>query len=471
MKKILNFVLENKKNMLLAASALIAVGASLLTISLYKKVYFVLNGSPLERSTFALTVKHFLQEENLPVLDQDRLSPEPGKLLRGGEIIYFDQSRTIQILNQGKVIEVNTAEKLPGNILQEAGMPLFPNDEILLNGSPINPGQPIDSEPPLMIEFRPATVIRLRLPDQQLQFSTNAKTLAGALEQEGYTIFEGDRVHPDLNTLLTGTELEVEFTQSRPVIISLPDKELRVRSASSTVGEILADAALPLQGLDYSLPEENEPYLAGSPIQIIRVTESYVLNQEPIQFTSQYQPTNDLVLDQQQILTAGELGLKAQRVRVVSENGQEISREAEKEWVVKDPVPRIIGYGTRVEVQTANTADGQIKYWRKIEAYATSYNENCLGCSKWTASGTRIGTGSIAVRTDWFYAGGMAGMQVYIPGYGFGTIEDVGGGVDWSRNWVDLGYSLEDYQPWSSYVTVYFLTPVPSADRIMNPLY
>ena len=468
MKNFFNSFLESKKNMLMAAALLVAVGASLLTISLYKKIHFVLNRELQERVTFALTVEQFLKEENLQVLDQDRLSPKPGKILWGGEIIYLDQSRIVQILNQDEIIKVNTAEKLPGNILQEAGLPLFPNDEILINGSPVKPDERLDSESPLIFELKPATVIQLQLPDEQIQFSTNASTLAEALVQEGYALFEGDRITPDLNTILTGEELEVKYVQSRPVTISLPENELRIRSASTTVGDILADAALPLQGLDYSLPAESEPYLTGTPIEIIRVGESYILNQEPIQFTSQFQPTNELELDQQQILTAGELGLKAQRVRIVTENGQEISREIEKEWVVKDPVPRTIGYGTRVEVRSADTADGQIKYWRKIEAYATSYNENCPGCNKWTSSGTRLKKGTIAVTLEWYRY--MKGMQVYIPGYGFGRIEDVGGGID-GRFWVDLGYELDDYEPWSSYVTVYFLTPVPSPDLIMNPLY
>lgn len=54
----------------------------------------------------------------------------------------------------------------------------------------------------------------------------------------------------------------------------------------------------------------------------------------------------------------------------------------------------------------------------------------------------------------------MVGQQVYIPGYGFAVIEDMGGGIAGS-NWVDLAYSDEEFIGWHSYVTVYFLTPVP----------
>ena len=83
-----------------------------------------------------------------------------------------------------------------------------------------------------------------------------------------------------------------------------------------------------------------------------------------------------------------------------------------------------------------------ITYWRKMTAYATSYDETCLGCNDYTSSGHYLDKGVIAVTLDWYRY--MQGMRVYIPGYGFATIEDVGQGVPWSTNWVDLGYRHKD---------------------------
>lgn len=56
----------------------------------------------------------------------------------------------------------------------------------------------------------------------------------------------------------------------------------------------------------------------------------------------------------------------------------------------------------------------------------------------------------------------LAGSKVYIPGYGIGTIGDVGGGFPDGRLWIDLGFSDDDYQSWSGYHTVYFLAPAPA---------
>jgi 3D (Asp-Asp-Asp) domain-containing protein len=51
----------------------------------------------------------------------------------------------------------------------------------------------------------------------------------------------------------------------------------------------------------------------------------------------------------------------------------------------------------------------------------------------------------------------MPGWPVYVPGYGFATIEDIGAGIA-GRDWIDLGYSDEDYQVWH--------TPVPPLDLV-----
>ncbi len=253
------------------------------------------------------------------------------------------------------------------------------------------------------------------------------------------------------------------------MLVQVGDQSVTFYTTEDTIGAALAGAGMALQGLDYSLPAEADPIPENRQVQIFRVREDVLLNQEKIPFTSTYQADNTTELDQLSILSGGEFGISAQQIRVTYENDQEVSRTLEKEWVLREPNPRVIGYGTKINLRTTNTADGPITYWRKITAYATSYNENCPGCNDYTYSGAYLQKGVIAVTRDWYYY--MAGMRVYIPGYGFATIEDIGAGVPWSTNWVDLGYRSENYVIWSQNVEVYFLAPAPSAENIMYILY
>ncbi|HEX9091756.1 MAG TPA: G5 domain-containing protein, partial [Anaerolineales bacterium] len=161
----------------------------------------------------------------------------------------------------------------------------------------------------------------------------------------------------------------------------------------------------------------------------------------------------DLDLDSQSIVQAGEYGLSAERVRVRYEDGQEITRTVESEWIARQPLPRIIGYGTNVVMHTTMVDGVEIQYWRELSMYATSYHPSEVGDT--TASGLPLKKGVAAVDRSLvpFYT------EMYIPGYGQAVAADIGGGV--IGRWIDLGYSDSDYVPWHQWVTVYFLWPPP----------
>jgi uncharacterized protein YabE (DUF348 family) len=462
--------LINKPLIQRAASVIAAlIGMLLITLSLNKTVILVVNGVTEEVPTWAITVKGVLRSQDIQLTEYERLSPGPATMLWGGERIILNMSNTVEVILNGNSESLQTAERHPENILLDLGWELYPKDRVFLDGMLIEEGQKLSLGESHQIELRQGTPVTLQTETGTIRFITDGDTLEEALQMEGIEIFEADQLSRDLDTSLVGSPITVNLVRARPLMVRLADEMITIRHTSETVGGALAQGGIALQGLDYSLPAEQEPIPENNLVEIVRVREEILLKQEQIQFSSEYQPADDLPLDQLQILTGGEYGLQAQRLRILYENGEEVSRELEKEWMIMEPSPRIIGYGTQVSLQTANTPDGQITYWRSITAYATSYDETCPGCDLITASGSVLNKGTIAVKLDWYRY--MKGMRVYIPGYGFGTIEDVGGGVPWSTNWVDLGYRHKDYVPWSENVTVYFLAPIPPPENIMYILY
>lgn len=436
--------------------------------SLHKEITLVIDGQSETRTTFVLTVRSFLRSQNVKTTPEDLIQPPPTHFLQDGEVIQLTKALPIKILADGQEIALNTPKKMPANVLNEAGISLYPHDHILVNGQPAEPDQPLKGEKSHLLEVRRGTSLTLIMDDQVINFTTSAGTIAEALWEQDIPVYQADRIEPSLTTPLTGAPLVVSFDRSQPLDIQLGEVSIKGRSTSSLVGLALQDAGLTLQGLDYSLPAEDQPVPENRKIEIIRVNEQIILNQEPIEFSSQFQASNDLTLDEVKVLQGGSYGLKAQRVRVIYENGEEISRRIEKEWVVKEPEPRIVGYGTDINVRTVDTPDGPIRVWREITAFATSYNESCPGCDSITSSGAVLKKGIIAVTLEWYRY--MQGLKVYIPGYGFGSIEDVGGGIP-GKFWVDLGYKKKNYVPWSQNVTVYFLAPPPPPENIMYVLY
>jgi len=366
----------------------------------------------------------------------------------------------VLIVDNHKTITLQTDENIPSKLLNEAGITLNPDDRVLLNGLPTSLDQPITNTP-ITIQIRRAVSITLVTPDGQKQLQSSAFTVGEALQEATYWLHARDKVEPVLNSPISDG-MTITVTPSRELTVSVDGGAVRINSAAQTVGEALAEAGIPLIALDYSLPPGNEPIPSDGQIRVVRVNESVLLAQKPIPFENEFQASADVPLDQTQILQPGESGLTVQRIRIRYEDGQEISRLSEDETLVRPPKTRLLGYGTKIEIKTAEVDGVQIEYWRAVQMYATSYSPCRSGadrCYPGTSSGQALRKGMVGLRQSWYLS--MQGQQLYIPGYGFSSVADVCGGCV-GKPWIDLGYSDNDYEQWSSWVTVYFLTPVPA---------
>jgi uncharacterized protein YabE (DUF348 family) len=372
---------------------------------------------------------------------------------------------TVTIIDNEKAITLQTDERVPSALLNQAGIILNPNDRVLLNGLRITPGQLITNLPitniPITLQIRRAVSLTLITPEGEQQLRSSAFTVGEALQEATLWLHAGDKIEPGLTTPIKD-KMTITVTSPRDLTVSVDGKVLPIQSSAQTVGEALAEAGIPLIGLDYSLPAEDEALPSNGQIRVVRVSESLVLAQKPIPFLNDFQASADIPLDQTQILQPGENGLTVRRIRIRYEDGKEISRVTEAETTVRPPKTRILGYGTKIDVKMATVNGVKIEYWRAVQMYATSYSPCRSGggkCYPGTASGKSLRKGMVGLRYSWYLS--MQGQQLYIPVYGFASVEDVCGGCT-GKPWIDLGFSDNNFETWHSWVTVYFLTPVPA---------
>ncbi|MCZ2127171.1 MAG: G5 domain-containing protein [Anaerolineales bacterium] len=264
---------------------------------------------------------------------------------------------------------------------------------------------------------------------------------------------------PTLTTLLP----------TQALTVSVDGATLVVHSTARTVGEALAEAGIPLVGLDFSRPSEDEALPADGQIQIIRVKEIIETKTQPIPFSTTVSESSDLALGEEKTLQAGEDGILATRTRVRYENGAEVRRVIEGETIVKEAITQEIAKGVKVALSPADD-NSPYPYWHAAQMYASWYSPCNTGagkCSYGTASGARAGFGVVAV--DYDYYPYLQGMRVYIAGYGAATIGDTGGGPIIESafgvpryQWIDLGYDDNNIGGLSGWVAVYFLEPAPA---------
>ncbi len=450
-----------RKYRFLLPVGLALLAAVLVPVILYKQLRVEVDGQPREVRTLALTVGGALRTANIALAEGDRLTPAADSWANPGEVIRVEHARPVTVYYRGVPLTAVSAERRPAAILAQAGVPLDPDDQIWLDGQRVLPDSPLPPLPQYTLLVRPAVEITLKEGEQARSFRSAAATLVEALWDNGVRLNPGDRLSLPAGTPLEGP-LEVSLRRAVAVTIQVGERELAARSAAPSVGEALAEAGVALQELDFSRPGESEPVPAGGRIRVVRVREEVRLAQTAIPFESENRQDAETELGTKRIIQAGQPGVKVTRERVRYEDGSEVGRTTEAEWVASQPVKQIVGNGAKAVVKTLDTPDGPVEYYRAVTVYATSYSPCRQGmgkCSQSTSSGIPLTKGVVAVTLPWYNQ--LAGQRIYVPGYGIGVIGDVGGGIP-GKYWIDLGYDEENFINWHEDVTIYFLAPVPA---------
>ena len=429
-----------------------------------RTVQAVVDGEKLEFRTRVLTVGAALRSAGVSLNEGDQVIPPVDTWLSRVDEIQVNSVRLVRVLVEpaGDLLEVQTALLTPAEILALAGLLPEPDDRVSVEGVDIALDAPLAYNGEVVLQYRPAVTLTLTLDGDEQSFTTTAPNLAEALWEAGILLRAGDSVSPSIDTLLT-TDLEVEVKRGRELEITADGETFTGYSAAETIGAALADNGVSLQDLDYSLPALSDALPADGIIRVVRVTEELIMQQSTIPYESELQADDTMEIGTREVIEPGAVGISADRVLVRYEDGEEVSRVNEGSMVIAEPLMRVVHYGTKIVDKVMDTPDGPITYYMAVNVVATSYSPCRSGvpgkCYPGTSYGLPVQKGVIGVHRSWYYM--FAGSQIYVPGYGVGTIADIGY-YPYSDYWIDLGYSDADYVSWgSTNVTIYFLSPAP----------
>ena len=354
--------------------------------------------------------------------------------------------------NQPVAFPVKNA--IAGNWLLSAGIRLFPGDGLYYSGIKIDPSFAMPEIDKQMLLYKPAFPITISINGIVERFYSSELTLGAALWKNKVGILSGDKISLPLENPLT-QPLTASIQRGQAVTIRSGDQIIEVFVAADTVGEALASAGILLQDKDYSTPSEGEPIPQDRIIDVIRVRELTMLEDTVIPYGNERVSDPSLNPGQQKILQSGQNGVKTSTVIVRYENGKEVKRIKESEWISKPPISQKTAYGSNIVVQSSTSADCPIDYWLSKNVYVTSYHDT----GNPTASGIWPYYGSIAVSPAWYSI--LKGSRICVPSYGIGTVLDVCPGCS-GKPWLDVFIPTADYVSWSKNVTVYFLPPAPA---------
>jgi uncharacterized protein YabE (DUF348 family) len=451
-----------------------------------RTVDVTVDGVNVSVNTHRRQVRELLVDLGVELHANDRVSPALDTQLKLAEGVVVERARPVQIVVDGRTIQIASWGPTPRALLTDAEVLVDPYDQVIVGDvglglddplppreqvitrsefAPVRPWARTEAQP---LQVRVERAVPVVVDDVGIPFTirTTAPTVGEALRQAEITLYLGDRVVPSLGSEVT-TGMKVTIQRSIPVLLEADGRTFKTRTRGKTVADALAAMRIGVAGMDRVEPALETELFDNIKIDVTRIHDDIEVEEEIVPFDTVFVPDVNLAIDTQQVVNVGAEGVTRTRYRVRYEDGQEVSRVLEDSWVAQEPAERTIAYGQQITAKTAAMADGrEITYWRHIRMFASSYSASTAGVSPSESYYGRTRTGDLMrfgiVAVDPAII--PLHSQVYVPDYGLGDALDTGSAIRARR--IDLGYDDNNLILWNRWVDVYLLWPPPPASQI-----
>ncbi len=417
----------------------------------------------IDLRTHQTNVEGVLREANISLLPEDTVLPAGDATLQHNDTVIVKRAKLVKLYVDGDEPKLIRTQRDHGaQVLKDLGYATSVEDAVVVNGESGDDLLRISAKPLAELELRralPVTIVEDAAPPARIK--TTARTVGEALLQAGVMIYLADRVSPAPGERIQ-PDMQITIERAKPVTIWVDGRQVRTRTLSDKVSDVLAEMNIVLFEQDYAKPDLNAPVEPNTEVRVVRIRREVAIQQDFIPFETLWQPDPELELDNQVLAQDGAPGVREQRSLVTYEDGLEVKRELTADFVAREPLPRIYKYGTKVVLRTLDTPNGPVQYWRKIRMLATSYSASTAGVSRDKAwygrarCGVTMRFGIVAVDPRVI----SLGSSVYVPDYGVGNACDTGSAILGKR--IDLGYDDTNLKMWYRWVDVYLLAPAPA---------
>ncbi len=281
--------------------------------------------------------------------------------------------------------------------------------------------------------------------------TTVDKTVGVILAHNNIAVGEYDIVSPPLASSLKQNQ-SITIARAFPVTVNIGDERVVIQTASQTVSSALYANDIVIGELDIVTPSLDSVVHKGTEINITQVAEDMITVSETIPYKTISSPNSSLARGTTKVKTEGKAGMKELYYRVVTHNGEEVTRELVGEKITSEPVNQVTEYGINYYGRTLSrggvnrSEKGTLEYSSVITCSASAYDLSYESCGKnpgdrgygITASGMRAQRGVIAVDPRVIPLGTrlyVESMDSY-PDYGYAIAGDTGGAIKGNR--VDL---------------------------------
>ena len=210
--------------------------------------------------TQASTAAGIARAAGVRLKPEDQVSPAREHHVNPGAVVDVKLATPVEIVTPQGTLQTASASLVPSNILTEAGIRLFPGDRLWVDGLLVADASVELDDLPRRLRLDPASEAELTIDGRETLVRTAAPSMAQMLEELGVESFEAD---------VFGQDPSLPWKRGQGVARSVPLQVqadgivISARAVGPTVAEALAQAGLPLIGLDRAEPAGDSRLQAG----------------------------------------------------------------------------------------------------------------------------------------------------------------------------------------------------------------
>lgn len=298
----------------------------------------------------------------------------------------------IVILHADKMTQtLPTREKTVGDLLKNAGIELKEGDVV----EPAT-DTPIEEDDFRINVYRAVPVV-INDEDERIVTLSAAQTPRSIADQAGLSVFPEDEIktEPSRDFLRDGIGSMVTIKRSTPIVLNLYGASLPLRTQAETVGDLLDQKQVKLAPDDTVQPSLDTPIDTNTQIFVTRVGVQVITTEESIVMPVQTIEDNSLSYGTIAVRQKGAAGKKSVTYQLDLRNGVEVGRRLIQEVIVQEPVVQIVARGTSGKFENFN-ADGiparvlcaspRQNNWKNINTHNAALGRAMATAKGWTGA-------------------------------------------------------------------------------------
>ncbi|MBE7010648.1 MAG: DUF348 domain-containing protein [Ruminococcaceae bacterium] len=268
------------------------------------------------------------------------------------------------------------------------------------------------------------------------------------LAEQGIVLRQGDRISVSLDAIAQH-ESRIVIERGTKIVLTDGGVTEAIYSCETVLSEALKDRGITLNETDEIEPALDTEVTEGMEVNICRVNVFEETKSEPILKKTVTRKTIHLPVGKEEVIEEGWNGARSLKYRVVTRNGEEVSREVLEDTVLWDACDTIIEVGVEAKgpipgMKVVVDSPSELNASRVITCTATAYDASPASNGIYagqTASGMKPAYGVIAVDPRVI----PLGTKLYIEAvdgswsYGYAIAGDTGGAI--KGNKIDLFYN------------------------------